>query len=292
MSAEPQTLDPTIEEAVGDLLDLQLPEPAVLLMAGIGGGLLPERLGDADEAHFPSGAHFGPWSGARIVHGKLRDMSMWIIDDVGIDAPFEPTRPWIHSLPIWVASNLGARLLLHTSAGASLRPETPLCAGGLALVTDHLNLSGQSPLTGLGESRYGPLFPDQTRLHDPALHLVLHRAAQDRGITLHDATAACTTGPSLETPAEQAWYAQAGADISVQGLALPLIGAAHAGIGVGALVTVVQDRGEEADLREILERAEKLAPAIEDLLLGAAPGVVELVEETDHTDLPRVLEED
>lgn len=282
-----QSLDALVEQATGCLLEVGASHPAALVMAGVGRGLLPERLTDATELTLPSDPVFGPWSACSVVQGSLGGLRIWILDDSGLDAPLERQAPWLHALPVWVAANLGARLLIHTSAGAYLEYDEELAPGDLLIATDHINLSGRTPLLGLGESRYGPLFPDQTRLHDPAVRAVLNRAADERGIGLATGVVACTTGPAVETPAEQAWFAGAGARVSVQGLSSPLIAAAHAGLGVSALVAVVQRRGEAADLRRILQNAERSAPAIEDLLLTAAPGLAALLDEDDLPTLPR-----
>ena len=280
--------DSTVDRALALVADGPLEPPHVLLLSGIGGGLLPERLANAVEFVFPDEPCFGPWAGAPLRQGRLNGLQLWVLDDRGLDAPADPGRPWLGALPVWIAAASGARLVLHTSAGTDLRLEGGVDPGGLALATDHLNLSGRSPLTGIGESRFGPLFPDQTRVHDPALRACLCRAGEERGIPVAEAIVGCSLGPSLETPAEQTWFERAGADLAVQGLATPLIAAAHAGLGVAALVAVVQRRGEAADLRRILERAESLAPAVEDLLLTAAPSIAELALELEEPLLPRL----
>lgn len=284
------SLDAAVERGLGELLDQGLGTPHLLVLAGIGGGLLPERLGDACEVPLEGAEVWGPWHGGRVISGRLAGLDLWLVDDRGIDAPHDERAPWLRALPIWIAAAAGVRLTLHTSAGASLDPALELERGRLFLATDHLNLSGVSPLRGLGESRYGPLFPDQTRVHDPAVRQALLRAAGERGLSIDTGVVACGPGPSVETPAEQAWFAAAGAAVSVQGLAMPLIACAHAGLSAAALVAVVQRRGEPADLRRILERAEGLAPAIEDLLLTAAPALAELALETEEPLLPRAHE--
>jgi len=136
---------------------------------------------------------------------------------------------------------------------------------------DHLNLSGRPPLRGLGESRLGPLFPDQTRVHDEALASLARDAAQRRGVQVHDGVAACTSGPALCTPAELAWHRTAGCDVSVQRLGDPLIAAAHAGIGSLALVAITDVAGEhDLDVATIVARAEQTAPVLDQLVEDVA----------------------
>src|SRR5262245_62197015 len=57
---------------------------------------------------------------------------------------------------------LGCRIVILTNAAGGLRES--LIPGSLMLVTDHLNLTGQSPLVGIPEA-----FVDMTRAYDAEL---------------------------------------------------------------------------------------------------------------------------
>lgn len=148
--------------------------------------------------------------------------------------------------------------------------------GGLLFASDHLNVSGRSPLEALGESRLGPLFPDQSRLHDPALRRAALALAQGRGLFPSVGVVACTPAPHLDTPAESRAWALLGAQAAVQGLATPLIAAAHAGLSALALVALVDAAGETLAVRRLLERAEKTAPLLEEGLIAAAEALAGL----------------
>ena len=58
-------------------------------------------------------------------------------------------------------ARLGVRCVLLTNAAGGLNPSW--AAGDLMVVTDHLNLTGVSPLVGPGDDNLGPRFPDMTR---------------------------------------------------------------------------------------------------------------------------------
>ena len=96
-----------------------------------------------------------------------------------IEAPDIVVMPGVHdTLAALVAERAGAKALLHSSAGTDLDGGSPGARPVLARVVDHITLSGRTPLTGLGPSRLGPLFPDQTRVHDPGLGAVPEQLAR------------------------------------------------------------------------------------------------------------------
>jgi len=250
-----------------------VPDPRLVFLMATGVGFLPSHLVDpVDVALGELAPDCEPWSGQVLHAGELPASSggigAWILEDVsGEPLEREPEAPWMRVLPVWLAAAAGAHLCVHTSAGSALAPRPR----GLVLVRDHLNLSGATPLLGLGPSKLGPLFPDLSRLH----HEGLRRAALERcgrlGIAVAEGVAACTLGPALETPAERRMLATLGADVSVPGLALPLLAAAHAGLETLAIVAVTDAEGERVAVSRVLEAAAALQPALEDLLLALLP---------------------
>ncbi len=97
-------------------------------------------------------------------------------------------------------SQLGVKAVLLTNAAGGIAAD---CAPGtLMLVTDHLNLTGQSPLLGKNDERLGPRFPDLSSVYDPALVDLAATCARELKITLAQGIYAGLTGPSYETPAE------------------------------------------------------------------------------------------
>src|SRR5690606_3588158 len=116
------------------------------------------------------------WSEGTLLAASGEHGRYWLVEDLAGEAgpALADAPPWHKGFVCWLAAAYGARVALVTGAGSALPgPEQAARAGRLALVSDHINLSGATPLFGLGETRLGPLFPDQTMLH----HRGLRRAA-------------------------------------------------------------------------------------------------------------------
>ena len=79
------------------------------------------------------------------------------------------------------------------------------------LISDHLNLTGTSPLIGPvvgSENR----FPDLTFAYDRELRGIVRETAAALGQTLHEGVYAAMHGPAFETPAEIRMLRALGAD--------------------------------------------------------------------------------
>jgi len=270
-------LDEAVAETRAALARQGAPDPRALFLLGTGAGLLPLRLRGARRSSWSSVPGVPEnWRGATFHAGELGGGPVWILEDspgppehAGLPDPGDP--PWTRGFPCWLAAAAGAAVLVHSSAGSALVPE--LEPGTLALVADHLNLSGRTPLLGLARSKLGPLFPDLSGLHDAGLRSKALEISRSLGLKYAEVVAACTMSPALETPAERRCFACAGAQVSVQGLEGPLLAAAHAGLALLAVVCVT-DAGEgPTDLGRIVRTAQAMAPGLEDLLLRLAPAI-------------------
>jgi purine-nucleoside phosphorylase len=273
------SLDDAVGPAVVDLAARKVPRPDAVLLFSTGVGMMPARL--KEMVRVPLGRVKGvpaPWRDTLLHAGKLGETPVWLLEDApgppehGSHEPFgEP--PWVRGYAFWLAAAAGAPVCVHASAGLALeRPRhKPIASGSLALVSDHINVSGRTPLIGLGDSKLGPLFPDQSRLHLESLRKSALKRAKKLGLPVVEAVAACTIGPAVETPAERAFWSKAGADVAVQGLAIPLLASAHAGLAMLSIVCVT-DAGEGiGDVGAIVRRADEMAPLLEDLVVALAP---------------------
>ena len=282
MKAPSVGLDESIFPALRELREagLEAPRALFLLGTGLGVGAFPSGLENTRRyaLRSPDGVP-ACWREAELIAGRIGQLSLWCLadepgghefgEDHGGDEP-----AWARAWPVWLARAAGAEICVHTSAGVRVGgPEQGPPLGSLAITQDHLNLSGRSPLVGLGTTRLGPLFPDLTHLHDAELREAALSLAASSGIDAAPAIAACTLGPALDTPAELAFYASAGAQIAVQGLADPLIACAHAGLALIAITAVTDDGTRPIQLPRMIELSEKIAPGLEDLLLALAPHV-------------------
>jgi purine-nucleoside phosphorylase len=130
-------------------------------------------------------------------------------------------------------ARLGVRSILLTNAAGGLEPTWS--PGDLMVVTDHLNLTGVSPLVGQDDEGVGPRFPDMTAAYDPALRGWLHEAARAAGATLREGVYAALLGPQYETPAEIRMLRALGAQAVGMSTVPEVIALRHMGVRVAAL---------------------------------------------------------
>ena len=100
-------------------------------------------------------------------------------------------------VPLETLKALGASAVCVTNSSGSLREDIP--PGWQMLITDHINLSGTSPLIGEpGDAR----FVDMVDAYDPELIAAARRGAEDIGVPLPEGVYTWLSGPAFETPAE------------------------------------------------------------------------------------------
>ena len=105
---------------------------------------------------------------------------------------------------------LGVRTLILTNAAGGVN--TGFAQGALMVIDDHLNLTGQNPLVGDNDERFGARFPDMTEVYSSRLRGIADRAGTAVGLTLPHGIYAALMGPSYETPAEIRYLRTIGAD--------------------------------------------------------------------------------
>jgi purine-nucleoside phosphorylase len=101
-------------------------------------------------------------------------------------------------------AHLGIRNLVLTNAAGTLNPDHP--PGSWMMISDHLNLTGTSPLLG------GPNFFDMSAVYSPELREVFRAHARRLPLHLREGVYASLVGPQYETPAEIRMLRAMGAD--------------------------------------------------------------------------------
>ena len=104
------------------------------------------------------------------------------------------------TFPVRAAILTGAKKVILTNAAGGCGEG--IAPGDLVLITDHLNMSGISPLMGANDDRLGPRFPDMSDVYTPELRAKAHAAAAEVGQELREAVYFWWHGPMFETPAE------------------------------------------------------------------------------------------
>lgn len=143
---------------------------------------------------------------------------------------YEGYSPESVAMPIRVMGLLGISNLFVTNASGAIG--TDYEAGELMVISDHLNLTGSSPLVGPNISELGPRFVDMSCAYDPMLRNLAKKAASKAQITMHEGVYASLLGPCYETPAEVRMLKTLGADAVGMSTVYETIAARHMGIKV------------------------------------------------------------
>jgi purine-nucleoside phosphorylase len=158
------------------------------------------------------------------------------------------------------AAAMGCRAVVLTSASGGIRDD--LEPGELVLLSDHINLTGASPLAGGN-------FVDLSDLYSSRLRALSREL--DPG--LKEGVYAGYWGPNYETPAEIRAYRTMGADIVGMSTVLEAIAAQAAGmevLGLSLVTNRAAGLGGRLDHAEVLEMAaasvERMRSLLESLL--------------------------
>jgi len=186
-----------------------------------------------------------------VLQGRVHGYEGWAAEDVAFG--------------VRVLGRLGVSTLWITNAAGGVNPAYQ--PGDLVRIADHLNLTGESPLTGPNLEVLGPRFPDMSASYDAGLGAVLEEEAHKLGVGLASGVYAGLRGPSYETPAEIRMLARLGADLVGMSTVHEVIAARHMGLRTAA-VSLVTNRAAglggppltHADVERMgVERGELLA---------------------------------
>lgn len=174
----------------------------------------------------------------------------------------------VHAVRTAVAA--GCRIVVLTNGAGGLRgsftPGTPV------LISDHVNLTGQSPLTGAN-------FLDMTDLYSPRLR----RLCRQFDPTLEEGVYVAFPGPQFETPAEVRMVKAIGGDLVGMSTALEAMAAREAGaevLGISLVTNLAAGlSGKPLDHEEVLQTGRRAATRMGELLAE--------VVACEHPELPR-----
>ncbi|MBV9093556.1 MAG: purine-nucleoside phosphorylase [Streptosporangiaceae bacterium] len=168
------------------------------------------------------------------------------------------------------AVSAGCRAVILTNAAGGIR--RGLGVGQPVLISDHLNLTGASPLAGPPPSA-GSRFVDLTGLYSPRLRAL----ARDADPSLAEGVYAMLPGPHYETPAEITMLARLGADLVGMSTVLEAIAARQMGaevLGVSLVTNLAAGlAGHGLSHAEVVEAGRASASRMGALLAGILPRV-------------------
>ncbi|HEY6478365.1 MAG TPA: purine-nucleoside phosphorylase [Polyangia bacterium] len=231
--------------AVAEQLEVDTPTAAIVLGSGLGG--VADQLTEARRVPYASLPCFPETTVAghpgRLVAGKIPgtiagsggDKTVLLL--CGRVHGYEGYPPSEVGFGVRVAAALGTRTLIVTNAAGAVDPA--FSPGEIVAISDHINLTGASPLTGANDERLGPRFVDMTDAYDPKLRaLAVAAAPQAIGRPLRQAIYAGMAGPAYETPAEVRLLRTLGAGLVGMSTVHEVIAARHTGLAVLGLSLV------------------------------------------------------
>lgn len=167
-----------------------------------------------------------------------------------------------------VAALLGCSTFLVTNAAGGLRHEDQR-PGDVMVISDHLNLTGHSPLTGVFRDE-SPVFTDMADAYDPALRELALEVGEAQGLQLRTGVYAGLTGPAYETAAEVRMLRALGADAVGMSTVNEVIAARALGLRVLGLSTLTNVHGEgvATSHEEVMEVGARVADQVSALVLG------------------------
>ena len=161
--------------------------------------------------------------------------------------------------PVRAACAAGARTIVLTNAAGSLRED--FAVGQPVLISDHLNLTGRSPLVGAH-------FVDMVDAYSPRLRAI----AREIDPALAEGIYAGLNGPQYETPAEIRMLRTLGADLVGMSTVHETVAARAAGaqvLGVSLVTNFAAGMtGQPLSHDEVLEAGRQSATLMGSLLAG------------------------
>ncbi len=239
--------------------------PRVALLLGSGhssiAGQLKERIAVQGD-DLPAGVMLG----SPLLVGLLENVPVAVAD-----APILPLETGGEvTLIVRLLRALGCELLIVTAGAASLSQQLEL--GGIAVIEDHINLTGSQPLHGTADDQWGPSFPDMTEAYSRRWIEIARDVGLRGGIPCLPGVLAAVPGPSMPTRSEYRFLRQMGADLVGMSLVAEVIAAVHAGFQVLALVGITQqvlpERAGNASIEAMIDAAELAAPRMASMLVG------------------------
>lgn len=206
--------------------------PKIGIVLGSGLGIFADKVEDKLEISYTEIPNFHQTTvkghKGRLVIGKVSGVEVAVFQGRFHNYEGHPLEDVV--LPVRVLSQIGVDKLILTNAAGGINAD--YSPGELVYITDHINLTGNSPLIGKNEDRFGVRFPDMSEAYNQELNNLLIDSAKELDIPLKPGVYAGVLGPAYETPAEIRMLKVIGADMVGMSTVPESIAANHAGLKV------------------------------------------------------------
>jgi purine-nucleoside phosphorylase len=264
-----------IDAAVQFLSGRTTVRPRVAVVLGSGLGAFADELADAvsipysDIPGFPQSTAVG--HAGKLIFGTAAGVEIAVM--AGRFHLYEGYTAAQAALGVRVLGKMGAKHLIVTNAAGGIG--THLTEGCLVLITDHINLQGQNPLTGPNDASLGPRFPDMTEAYSERARAIAKGVGVYLGVELQEGVYAALPGPSYETPAEIRYLRTIGADLIGMSTVPEVIAASHMGIevlGISCVTNLAAGMsGKKLNHEEVLASGERVRGSLVELLKNVIP---------------------
>ena len=252
-----------LEAAVRRRSDL-VPEVGIVLGSGLGG--LADDLVDAVAIPFSELPGWPPATApghiGRLLLGRLDGVAVAMLQ--GRLHVYEGNDPGLVVQPVLLMGRLGAKVVVLTNAAGGVDPGYG--PGTLMIISDHINLTGRTPLLGPNADDIGPRFVDLTDVWSPRLRARLREAFAAEDVAHKEGIYIGLLGPSYETPAEVRMLRTLGADAVGMSTVLEAIAARWAGIELCGVSLVTNAgagyTGQPLTHEEVLEAGAEAGPRL------------------------------
>lgn len=205
-----------------------------------------------------------PMHSGNLIFGKIEGCDVLIMQ--GRLHVYEGYPIHVTTYPVRFSATLGIKKMITTNLSGGINPAFE--KGDLMVVEDHINLSGQTPLTWNSEQQGS--FTDMYEAYSLKLISLLARTAMKSGIKLHKGVLAYLTGPSFETRAELRMLRILGADAIGWSLVPEILEARRCGMEACGIVCISDiadpDRFQPVDLDGLYNVGLSTLPILKKLL--------------------------
>ena len=244
-------------------------KPSVGLILGSGLGQFCDNVETIASIDFNSlpgfpdagvGGHAG-----RLIFGSVAGTNVVIMQ--GRAHYYEHGKADVMAVAIETLNAIGCKSLVLTNAAGSLVKEAS--PGSVMLITDHINMTGVSPLFGAESNER---FVDMSNAYNSDLSNELRSSAKQHNITLHEGVYAWFSGPQFETPAQIKAVKTLGADAVGMSTVPEVILARHQKLPLCALSVITNYAAGMSETKlsheQTIKFASKAADTVEKVLIS------------------------